>query len=455
MDVISVLRGILGIIVILGIAFLFSNNKKNIKLRPVLGGIGTLFVFAFLVLGTSVGQKVLSVVVDGVNALMEFASEGINFLFGGLYTEESGIGFVVAFNVLPYIIFFAGLMAVLYHLGAMQILTRYLGGAIAKLLGTSRTESLSAASNIFVGHTEAPLTVRPYLSRMTGSELFAVMVGGLASVAGTMLAAYIALGVPSRYIIAAMFMAAPSGIVMAKMFYPQTEQITGNGDIADHATAAETYGASNAQGDVEVEKVYTTDSGRRTETRSAVKADAVKSEGAEDDDERAANVVDAAASGAKRGLDLALTVGAILLTFVALIAVVNGVLGYVSGWFGVDLSLQQILGYVLAPLAFAMGVPWDEALTVGSFIGEKFILTEFIAYSSFVEVQDTLSPKTVAIVSFALCGFANLASMGSMMGVLGNLAPSRKHEIAKMALPAVFAGMLASMLSASIAGMFI
>lgn len=410
MDVMSVARGLLGVVTVLGIAFLFSNNKRKVKPRPILGGLAILFVFAFLVLGSTWGRRAFQVVVDGVNGLMHYASKGIDFLFGGLYTEESGITFVVAFNVLPHIIFFAGLIAVLYHLRVMQILTRYLGGGIAKLLGTSRAESLSAASNIFVGHTEAPLTIRPYLAKMSSSELFAVMVGGLASVAGTMLASYIALGVPAHYVLAAMFMAAPAGIVIAKMFYPQTESLADIEQPVKHK---------------------------------------------EEEEDRAANIVDAAASGATRGLRLALTVGAILLVFVALIAVVNGIIGHVGGWFGADLSLQRILGYLLAPLAFALGVPWSESLQVGSFIGEKFILTEFIAYTSFAEVKDTLSPKTVAIVSFALCGFANLGSMGSLIGVLGNLVPDRKKEVARLALRSVLAGMLASLLSASIAGMFV
>jgi concentrative nucleoside transporter, CNT family len=445
MDVMSVARGLLGVVTVLGIAFLFSNNKRNIKLRPILGGLAILFVFAFLVLGSTWGIRGFEVIVAGVNGLMEYAGEGIDFLFGGLYTPESGITFVVAFNVLPHIIFFAGLIAVLYHLRIMPILTRYLGGGIQRLLGTSRPESLSAASNIFVGHTEAPLTIRPYLATMTGSELFAVMVGGLASVAGTMFASYIALGVPAHYVLAAMFMAAPAGIVIAKTFYPQTES------FADLDRPAERDGA-----DRPAERDGADRPAERDGADRPAEPDGVDRPAAPDEEEdRAANIVDAAANGAKRGLNLALTVGAILLTFVALVAVVNGVIGQVGGWFGADLSLQGIMGYALAPLAFALGVPWSESLQVGTFIGEKFILTEFVAYSSFAAVMDSLSPKTVTIVSFALCGFANLGSMGSLIGVLGNLIPDRRREVARMALRSVFAGMLASLLSASIAGMFV
>ncbi|WP_022916608.1 NupC/NupG family nucleoside CNT transporter [Ruania albidiflava] len=408
MDLIGVLRGIGGVVAVLAIAFLFSKKKREIRVRPVLGGLGLLLLFAFLILGTKIGQRFFGIVVDGVTALMDHAAEGIDFLFGGLYTEESGITFVVAFNVLPHIIFFAGLIAVLYHLRVMQFLTKHLGGAIAWILGTSRAESLAAAGNIFVGHTEAPLIIRPYLSRLTTSEIFTVMTCGLASSAGTMLASYIALGVSPNFVLGAMFMAPAAGIVLAKVFHPETEEIQGT----DELTAAK--------------------------------------------EERDANVVDAAASGANRGLQLALTVGAILLTFVALIAVLNGAVGAVGGWFGLEnLTLQQILGYALAPLAFALGVPWSEATIAGSFFGEKFILTEFIAYTSFIEVKEQLSAKTVAIVSIALCGFANLGSMGSLMGVLSKLLPERGKEFARLALRSVFAGTLASMLSAAVVGMFV
>ncbi len=449
MDVMSVLRGLLGIVVVLGIAFLFSKDKRRIRLRPILTGLGLMFVFAFLVMGTGWGAAVLEAVSNGVSALMDFAREGIDFVFGGLYTEESGITFVVAFDVLPQIIFFASLIAVLYHLGIMQVVTRYIGGGIRRIMGTSRAESISAASNIFVGHTEAPLTVKPYLARMSRSELFTVMVGGLASVAGTMLAAYIALGIPAEYVLAAMFMAAPAGIVIAKTFYPEVEETSDAAVLVSAARSDGTTGAADAAEGASGEDAAEAAAGQ--EAASSGDGDA---QPAEPEEEREANLIDAAATGARTGLTLALTVGAILLAFVALIAVVNGAIAAVGGLFGVETSLQEILGFVLSPLAFALGVPWAEAVQAGSFIGEKFILTEFIAFTSLSEAAGALSAKTVAVVSFALCGFANLGSMGSLIGVLGSLAPGRKKEVARLALKSVFAGMLASMLSAAIVGMF-
>ena len=288
----------------------------------------------------------------------------------------------------------------------MQWVIKLLGGGLSKLLGTSRPESISAAANIFVGQTEAPLVVRPFLPNMTKSELFAVMTGGLASIAGSVLAGYALLGVPLEYLLAASFMAAPAGLIMAKMMIPETE--------------------TSAITDFEMTK-----------------------------DQDATNVIDAAARGASDGLKLALNVGAMLLAFIALIAMLNGLLGFIGRLFGhSSLSLESILGFIFSPLAFAIGVPWSEALTAGSFIGQKLVLNEFVAYASFTEVMDTLSPKTVIVISFALCGFANLSSLAILLGGLGEMAPSRRPDIARLGVRAVAAGMLASLLSASIAGMF-
>jgi CNT family concentrative nucleoside transporter len=286
-------------------------------------------------------------------------------------------------------------------------LIKFIGGGLSKLLGTSKAESISAAANIFVGQTEAPLIIRPFVAKMTKSELFAVMTGGLASVAGSVLVGYALLGVPLEYLLAASFMAAPAGLVLAKLMIPETEEPDNE--------------------DFEMEK-----------------------------DQDSVNVIDAAARGASDGLKLALNVGAMLLAFIALIALINGILGGVGGVFGFEsLSLEQILGYVFAPLAFAIGVPWSEAVTAGSFIGQKLVLNEFVAYSAFAPEIANLSPKTVIVVSFALCGFANLSSMAILLGGLGALAPNRRGDIAKLGLRAVAAGMLASLLSAAIAGMFI
>jgi concentrative nucleoside transporter, CNT family len=402
------LWGIVGILVVLGIAFLFSSNKKKVNFRTVLGGLAIQLLFAFLVLKTSWGQNSLEWLTMGVNQIINYSNEGIEFLFGGLYSEKSNIAFVFAFNVLPVVIFFSALISVLYYLKVMQFFIKILGGGLSKLLGTRKAESMSAAANIFVGQTEAPLVVRPYLSRMTESELFAVMTGGLASVAGSVLIGYSLLGVPLEFLLAASFMAAPAGLVMAKLFVPETDNTP-----------------EPAEFDMEA-------------------------------DSESTNVIDAAANGASVGLTLALNIGAMLLAFIALVALINGILGGIGGFFGADnLSIELILGYVFAPLAFAIGVPWSEAVTAGNFIGQKLVINEFVAYSAFAPEIGNLSDKTVAIISFALCGFANISSLGILLGGLGKLAPNRRGDIARLGLKAVIAGALASLLSAAIAGMFI
>lgn len=402
------LWGIFGILVVLGIGFLFSSDKKRINYRSVIGGLIIQIIFAFLVLETSWGQSALKGLTLGINEIINYSNEGIDFLFGGLFTEKSGIGYVFAFNVLPVVIFFSALISVLYYLNIMQFFIKIIGGALSKLLGTRKAESLSAAANIFVGQTEAPLVIRPYLSTMTKSELFAVMTGGLASVAGSVLVGYSLLGVPLEYLLAASFMAAPAGLVMAKLFVPETDETP--------------------------------------------EPDSFKMEA----DSDSANVIDAAAKGASVGLQLALNIGAMLLAFIALVALINGILGLIGGVFGYsDLTLELILGYFFSPLAWAIGVPWSEAVTAGNFIGQKLVINEFVAYSNFAPVIGDLSDKAVAIISFALCGFANVSSLGILLGGLGNLAPNRRPEIAKMGLRAVLAGALASLLSAAIAGMFV
>ncbi len=400
------LWGIFGIIVVLGIAFLLSSNKKAINLRTVAGGLAIQLIFAFLVLKWETGKNALNWLTMKINDIINYANQGINFLFGGLFTEESGITFVFALQVLPVVIFFSSLISVLYYLRVMQFVIKILGGALSWLLGTRKAESMSAAANIFVGQTEAPLVVRPYIANMTRSELFAVMTGGLASVAGSVLIGYSLLGVPLEYLLAASFMAAPAGLILAKIMLPETEEKEEPKEF-----------------DMEV-------------------------------DRDSANVIDAAAKGASVGLELALNIGAMLLAFIALVALINGLLGWVGGLFGFGgLTLETILGYIFSPLAFAIGVPWEEALQAGNFIGQKLILNEFVAYSSFAPEIPNLSDKTVAIISFALCGFANISSLGILLGGLGGLAPNRRPDIARLGLKAVAAGALASMLSAAIAGM--
>ena len=401
----NVFWGICGILVILGIAFLCSSAKKSIKLRTILAGLTIQIIFAFVVLKWETGREGLVAFSDGVTNLISYANEGISFLFGPLVTDQSGL--VFAFQVLTIIIFFSSLISILYYLGVMQFFIKIIGGVLSKILGTSKAESISAAANIFVGQTEAPLVIRPFIARMTKSELFAVMTGGLASVAGSVLVGYALLGVPLEYLLAASFMAAPAGLILAKIMIPETEEVD--------------------QTDFVMEK-----------------------------DDSSANVVDAAAKGASEGLQLALNVGAMLLAFIGIIALLNGLLGGIGGWFGYgDLSLEGILGFIFSPIAFAIGVPWTEAVQAGSYIGQKLVLNEFVAYSSFAPEIANLSPKTVIVVSFALCGFANLSSMAILLGGLGSMAPSRRSDIARLGFRAVAAGALASLLSASIAGMFI
>ncbi len=400
------LWGLFGVFVVLGLAFLMSSARKSIKPRTIFGGLAIQITFAFMVLQWEFGKNLLLGLSEKVQNVIDYAKEGINFLFGPA-ADAANFGFVFAFQVLTIIIFFSSLISVLYYLGVMQWFIKILGGALSKLLGTSKAESVSAAANIFVGQTEAPLVIRPFISTMTKSELFAVMTGGLASVAGSTLAGYALLGVPLEYLLAASFMAAPAGLIMAKIMMPETEEI--------------------------VEKEFVMEK-----------------------DNSSVNVVDAAARGAADGLQLALNVGAMLLAFIALIALLNGMLGGVGGWFGMEeLTIQGILGFVFAPLAFAIGVPWEEAVQAGSYIGQKLVLNEFVAYASFAPEIANLTPKTVLVISFALCGFANLSSLAILLGGLGALAPNRRPDIARLGMRAVAAGMLASLLSAAIAGMFI
>jgi CNT family concentrative nucleoside transporter len=422
----QILMGIIGMVALLLIAVLLSSNRRAINLRTVLGawliqvGIGALILYV------PAGRRVLLAMSEGVSKVISYGNDGISFVFGGLASDKmfelfGGGGFVFALRVLPIIVFFSSLIAVLYYLGIMQLVIRILGGGLRMVLKTSRTESLSATANIFVGQTEAPLVVRPYIATMTRSELFAVMCGGLASVAGSVLAGYAQMGVPLEYLIAASFMAAPGGLLFAKLMIPETEK-----------------------------------------THDAPDPETLKN-----DPDRPTNVLDAAAAGAASGMQLALNVGAMLLAFVALIALLNGMLSGIGGWFNhPELSLQLILGWVFAPLAWLIGVPWSEATVAGSFIGQKLIINEFVAYLNFGEyLKDdatvaaaglqVLSEHTKAIISFALCGFANLSSIAILIGGLGSMAPTRRHEVAQLGLKAVAAGTLSNLMSATIAGIFL
>ncbi len=401
----SALVSLLGMAALLGIAVLASSDRRAIRLRSVLGAFLVQAGLGAFVLFTPWGQAVLGALSELVRAIITSGDKGISFLFGSL-AEQDSMGFIFVVRVLPVIIFFASLIAVLYHLKIMPLIIRTLGGALRKALGTSRAESLSATANIFVGQTEAPLVVRPYIPHMTQSELFAIMVGGLASIAGSVLAAYAGMGVKLEYLLAASFMAAPGGLLFAKILLPESEV------PEEHLPH-------------------------------------------DDEEDKPVNVLDAAAQGASAGLKLALNVGAMLLAFIALIALLNLGLGTVGGWFGhSDLTLQQILGVLFAPLAWILGVPWEEAGRAGSFIGQKIVLNEFVAYKALLD-DGSLSPLSEGIVTFALCGFANLSSIAILLGGLGGMAPTRRKDIARLGLKAVFAASLANFMSAAIAGLFL
>lgn len=399
----AILNSIIGILFIFAVSYLLSNNKKHIKWRTIIIGFLIQFGFALIVLKWSVGRYVLSKASLGVQGVISYANEGIGFVFGSLTNDGS----IFAVNVLCVIIFISAVVSILYYLGIMQFIIRVIGGALSKLLGTSQLETISASANIFLGQTEAPLLIKPYVAKLTESELFTVMVGGLASVSGSILVGYSLLGIPIEYLISASFMAAPAGLIISKMLYPETE-------------------FDKIQNEVKMVK----------------------------DD--SANVVDAASKGAIDGLGLVLNIAAIILAFVALIALVNGLIGWIGGWFGFsNLSLQTILGYIFAPVAVIIGVPWGESVIAGSLIGQKIILNEFVAFTSMSPLLPELSAKTTAIVTFALCGFANISSIAILIGGIGGMAPNRKHDIARLGWKAVLGGTLANLLSATIAGLLL
>lgn len=400
----------LGIIFIFAVGFALSSARTRINWRTVGGAFALQALIGGFVLYTSVGVEVLNGITTFVQNIIDYGKAGTSFLFGPLsdLSRVENIGFIFAFQVLPVIIFFSALISVLYHLGIMSIIIKIIGGGLKKLLGTSNPESMSAAANIFVGQTEAPLIVKPFIPTMTRSELFALMVGGLASVAGSIMAGYASLGIDLKYLIAASFMAAPAGLMMAKILEPEVAEP--NQTLSDLKTDAETY----------------------------------------------ANIFDAAASGAASGLKLAVNVGAMLLAFIALIAMFNGIIGYFGGLFGAqDLTLQAILGYLFQPVAWLIGIPWAEANLAGSFIGQKVVVNEFVAYLDFVKYKDELSISSQAIITFALCGFANLSSIAILMGGIGAMAPKRRPEIARLGLKAVLAATLANLMSAALAGIFL
>ncbi|HNP62865.1 MAG TPA: NupC/NupG family nucleoside CNT transporter [Woeseiaceae bacterium] len=401
----QVLMSLVGVSTILALAFLLSNNRRAINRRTVAIAFLIQTAVGGLVMFVPFGSAALDKVVKGVQYVINFGNDGIAFLFGTNLNDS--LGFTIAFNVLPIIVFFAALMSVLYYLGIMQLVVGVFGGWLHKLLETSHAESVSAVSNIFVGHTDAPLVVRPYLARMSQSELFAVMTGGCATIAGAVMMGYAQMGVDLKYLITASFMAAPGGLLIAKIMMPETE------NLDDRPVVAE-----------EVE-------------------------------DGPVNIFEAIGNGAMTGMQVALSVGAMLIAFVGLIYLVNGVLTGVGGWFGIEgLTLQWLLGQMFAPVAYLLGVPWDEAIQAGSLIGQKLVINEFYAYVSFIEIKDTLSAHTQLVVTFALCGFSNLSSIAILLGGLGAVVPSRRHDIARFGLRAVIGGTLVNLMNAALAGLF-
>jgi CNT family concentrative nucleoside transporter len=406
------LQPLVGLIVIMSIAYSLSTNRRAIDLRTVAWGLSLQMLFALLVLKTAAGQRVFATLGAAINRLLDFAFVGSSFVFGPLGDkvvwprimttvlgqEGARYGVIFAFQVLPTIIFIAALFAILYYFGVMQLVVRAFAIVMRRIMRASGAESLNVAASIFMGQTEAPLTIRPYLPRMTESELMTVMTSGMAHISGGIMAAYILFGIEAKHLLTAVIMTAPGTLMMAKIFVPETE-------------VPETMGTVT----LEIE---------RTDV----------------------NVIDAAGRGTGEGLALALNVGAMLISFLALVALVNAILGLVG------LSLQQIFGWVFAPVAWSMGVPWRDAPTIGNLLGTRMALNEFVAYSQLGSLKEMLDPRSFTIATFALCGFANFSSIGIQIGGIGALAPTRRHDLARLGFRAMLAGTLANFVTATIAG---
>ncbi len=408
-----ILIGLGGIALILGIAILFSSNRKAIRPRVVGAAFALQVAIAVFVLYTPVGKDVIGAMATGVSNLLGYAHAGIDFLFGNLAKPELG-GYSFAIAALPVIIFFASLVSILYYLGIMQLIVKWVGGAIQWVTGISKVESLGAAANIFVGQSEAPLVIRPYLAGMTPSQIFTIMTVGMAGVAGTILAAYASMLGPELlpYLLAASFMSAPGGILMAKLMMPDDPADLGKEPIVDGPIQ---FG-----------------------------------------EEKHDNIIMAAAEGAQTGVKIAVAVGAMVLAFVALVALANGILGGIGVWFGhPEWSFQSLIGMIFAPVMYMLNVPANEMMTAGSLFGTKLVLNEFVAFTQLGPMKAHLSTTTVAVVTFALCGFANFLSIAIQIAVTGGLAPNQKAVVAKLGLKALLAGSLANLMSAALAGLLV
>ena len=398
---------LIGLLSMVLIAYLISEDRKKINWRTIISGLLLQVFFGFLILKTGLGRGVFEGAREFFAGILNFTNEGSNFVFGSL-NDVSKVGFVFATMVLPTIIFMSSLMSVLYHIGLMQIIISATAKVMVKIMGTSGAESLAAAANIFAGQTEAPLVVKPFIHKMTRSELMSLMTGGMATVAGGVLAAYVGLGIDAGHLLAASVMSAPAALVCAKLIVPERE-------------------ASLTQGSIKM--TY---------------------------EKNSANVIDAAAFGAGEGLKLALNVGAMLLAFIALIAMLNGMLGAVGGWFNYpQLSLELVTGYLFAPIAWLLGVPWSEAFQVGVLLGKKLVINEFVAYLDLQKQLTTLSERSVIISTYALCGFANFSSIAIQLGGIGTIAPERRKDLAQLGIKCLVGGTLACLMTAAIAGIFV
>jgi len=404
----SRLTGVFGLVLILGIGFALSRNRKAVSLRVVGWGIGLQVVLAVFVLRVKQGQELFTWLGGVVTSILRFSYAGSEFVFGEIGKQHSSIGPVFAFQIMPAIIFVAALFAIMYYLGIMQVVVKGLAFVMNKIMGASGAESLNVAASIFMGQTEAPLTIRPFLPRMTRSELMTVMTAGMAHVSGSIMAAYIFFGVEARHLLTAVIMTAPGTIMMAKILEPETEV---------------------------------------PETLGGVKVDIPRTD---------VNLLDAAARGTGEGLHLMLNVIAMLISFIAIIALVNGLFGWIHGfapWF--PATLQTVLGWIFRPIAWVMGVPWHDSGTVGALLGERMAINEFIAYAHLGPLKASLDPVSFTIATYALCGFANLSSIGIQIGGIGALAPERKHDLARLGFRAMIAGTLANFLSATLAGILL
>ena len=406
--------GILGLLTMLGLAYAFSTNRRAINKKTVVWGLGLQVVFAIFVLKIEIGRVLFQKAGDAVNRLLSYAFEGSSFVFGALGVKGSSMGFFFAFQVLPTVIFIAAFFAVLYHYGIMQFIIKLAAKVMTRFMGASGAESLNVAASIFMGQTEAPLTIRPFLPDLTRSELMTVMTSGMAHVSGGIMAAYIAFGIEPKHLLSAVIMTAPGTILMSKMLVPETEVAKTAGRVV----------------------------------MSEEEVDAEKKE----------NLLGAIARGTTDGLGLALNIAAMLISFLALIALANGILGGIHSWLGLTWfpsSLQQIFGVLFAPVAWVIGIPWHDCTAIGNLLGTRMVLNELVAFSMLGPQKAMLDPRSFTIATFALCGFANLSSIGIQLGGIGALAPNKRGELAKLGIRAMLAGTMANLMSASIAGMLL